>query len=42
LCFFLAAGRKSGKHKAADTDEEDSEAAGEAEQPEFDPEPIER
>lgn len=39
---FLAAGRKSGKHKAADTDDEDSEEAGEAEQPEFDLESIER
>jgi hypothetical protein len=36
------AGKKSGKHKAADTDDdEDSEAAAETEQPGFDPEPIE-
>lgn len=39
----VAAGRKSGKHKAADTEDEgDSEAAAEAEQLDFDPEPIER
>ena len=37
----LHAGRKSGKNKAADTDDEDSQAAASS-QPEFDPEPIER
>lgn len=39
--YAKAKSRKSGKHKAADTDDEDSQA-GASSQPEFDPEPIER
>jgi hypothetical protein len=40
--WSLPAGKKAGKQKAANADDEASEAAAEAGQPEFDPEPIER